>query len=403
MESLDTDKKTNDGFLFSAGWRLALALLVAVLIIWGVTALTKLIGTPPKYIASEGVNKHIQNPADQQAAGSSAPEMPHEPAFQHSPHTLDEASPEAHTDQTPPPAPPQPLTQKPVDNAGAAADHASPKAVTSNTPGAKHKQVGDHTDPIATPQSRVQGVTLVNAMIKPLTYELEERLYGWRPNDIVQITDNVNNFQVGVLEVTRRATVKLAERISRTGSTDILDRNLERAMNWFMVKADSFWFPAAENKYKDGLKELGIYRDRLAKGEADFYARADNIIPLFKAFTDLLGSCDEHLVKTHEKNGKPVSTFAADDYFYYAKGVASAIMPILEAAAVDFHDTLITRGGVKTLHQAIHACHTAAGLEPLIVTEADLDGILANHRANMASHISHARFYLDVLVNTLST
>jgi hypothetical protein len=38
-----------------------------------------------------------------------------------------------------------------------------------------------------------------------------------------------------------------------------------------------------------------------------------------------------------------------------------------------------------------------------MVTEASLNGILANHRANMAAHISHARYYLGLMVKTLST
>lgn len=53
---------------------------------------------------------------------------------------------------------------------------------------------------------------------------------------------------------------------------------------------------------------------------------------------------------------------------------------------------------------AIHSCHIAAGLDPwLLVTEGGLNGILANHRANMAAHISHTRFYVNLLVETLST
>ena len=58
---------------------------------------------------------------------------------------------------------------------------------------------------------------------------------------------------------------------------------------------------------------------------------------------------------------------------------------------------------MDVLHHAIHACHEASEMDPLMVLEGDLDGIFANHRANMAAHISHARFYLDVLAATLST
>lgn len=78
---------------------------------------------------------------------------------------------------------------------------------------------------------RPKGVAFIEALVQPLTYELHQRFWGWRPNDILNFTDNVNNFQQGVLEVTRRTAVILAERISRTGSTAAFDPNLERAMN----------------------------------------------------------------------------------------------------------------------------------------------------------------------------
>ena len=247
------------------------------------------------------------------------------------------------------------------------------------------------------------GVAFVNAVIKPLDYELGERFWGWRPNDILNFTDNINNFQLGVLEVTRRTAVMLAERISRTGSTAAFDKNLERAMNWFMIKADKYWFPSPESKYNAGLKELRAYKDRLEKGRASFYIRSDNLIPLLAAYEDLLGSCDENLVKTLEEGGVPVSFFAADDYFYYTKGVASAMLTVLEAIQEDFSIILETRHGTEILHHAIESCHHAIKIEPWLITESSLSGIFANHRANMAAPISHARFYIGVLIKTLST
>jgi hypothetical protein len=252
-------------------------------------------------------------------------------------------------------------------------------------------------------EQRPKGVAFVEACIKPLDYELNKRFWGWRPNDIVNLTDNVNSFQLGVLEVTRRTAVNLAERISRTGSTAAFDVHLERAMNWFMIKSDRYWLPSAESKYREALDEMRIYQKKLEQGKAAFYTRADNIIPLLAAYQDLLGGCDENLVKSKEDDGSPVSFFQADNYFYYAKGIASAMATVLEAVLEDFHVTLESRHGTESLHHAIESCHWAAELNPWVVTESSLSGILANHRSNMAAPISHARFYLGVLIKTLST
>ena len=70
---------------------------------------------------------------------------------------------------------------------------------------------------------------------------------------------------------------------------------------------------------------------------------------------------------------------------------------------LDFGLTVESRRGRELLHDIIHACHHAMKIEPLYITNASLSGFLANHRANMAAPISHARFSLGVLIKTLST
>jgi CBS-domain-containing membrane protein len=250
---------------------------------------------------------------------------------------------------------------------------------------------------------KAKGVAFVEATIAPLDYELNKRFWGWRSNDILNFTDNVNNFQLGVLEVTRRTVVALTERISRTGATAAFDENLENGMNWLMIKARKYWFPSPESKYNASLNELRTYMEKLKKGEANFYIRTDNLIPLLMAYEDLLGSCEENLVKTKEDDGSPVSFFKADDYFFYAKGVVSSMGTILEAVLEDFIEIIETRGGEDVLHHAIESCHHASEINPWVITNSPLDGILANHRANMAAPLSHARFYIGVLIKTLST
>lgn len=253
------------------------------------------------------------------------------------------------------------------------------------------------------PTPKAVGVRLVDATVSVLDYELNERFWGWRRNDLIRFTDNVENIQLGKLEVVRRTSVILMERMSRHGVSASIDKNLENAMNWLMIKPDEYWFPSAEEKYNSSLKELRRYAEKLQRGEARFYVRADTLIPLLLAFADLAGSCDENLVKTVEDDGSPVSWFKTDDYFYYSKGVAAAMGKILHAVREDFSGVLEARQSVDLINHAIHACHVAAELDPWIVTDAALDGILANHRANIAAHVSHVRYFLTALAKALAT
>jgi hypothetical protein len=281
---------------------------------------------------------------------------------------------------------------------------ATPKPTQENAVQHQPAEKPSHAaEPPPEAEVRPRGVAFVEAVIQPIDYELNKRFWGWRPNDILNLTDNINNYQLGVLEATRRSVVMLAERISRTGSTDSLNPHLEDAANWLMVTATRYWFPSPESKYKECIDELKAYKQELIQGRASFYIRTDNLIPLLASYEDLLGSCDENLVKRKNEDGSVVSFFKADDYFFYAKGVASAMASILEAVLRDFSTTLENRHGTELLHHALEACRRAAALNPLIITNADLDGILANHRANMAAPISHARFYIGQLIKTLST
>ena len=303
----------------------------------------------------------------------------------------------------PPPAPVQAQPTQTHRTADIAPTPSQPAVVAAPAPDAPKKEDAHAPKAVATEEKRPLGVAFVDAVIAPLDYELNQRFYGWRPNDIVNVTDNVNQFQLGVLEVTRRTVVQLAERISRTGYNDAFDRNLENAMNFLMIKADSYWFPSPESKYKESLAELELYKKNLLAGKASFHIRTDNIIPLLSAYEDLLGSCDENLVKPKEPDGSKVGYFQADNYFYYAKGVASAMATILEAAQRDFAVTLENRRAAELMHHAITYCRIAASMEPWIVTNGSLDGILANHRAHLAAPMSHARYYMGQLIKTLST
>ncbi|MBU1171568.1 MAG: DUF2333 family protein [Proteobacteria bacterium] len=253
---------------------------------------------------------------------------------------------------------------------------------------------------------QVIGIAFVDALIRPMEYELENRFWGWRPNDLRIFKfgmDNVENYQLGVREVTRRSVDILTERIARTGSNVSYNKSLNDAVNSLTVNPASYWWPSAEGEYRRAMDDLRQYKELLKDGKESFYTRPDNLIPLLVEFRTRLGDCDDKLVRREGDLESQVTTFEADDRFYYSKGVASAILPILEAVQEDFSQTLKTRDGIETLHRAIDACRGASLMSPWMVTEGNYNGFIANHRANMATYIGHARFYIGVLIKTLST
>lgn len=316
---------------------------------------------------------------------------------------LEKAPPTAHeaqvhkaptTHEAPTPKPPAHEAKAPT------ADHEAP---------AKAKAPA-HLPPVIPPAVKVEpvkGETFTRALIKIMDDQVNQTLFGWRPNTIIfgkfGLTDNVNNVQLGVLEVVRRTVVVLNENMTRFATTEAYNPNINEAMNFFMVSPDKYWFPSASGKYREAMRDLEIYIESLRKGRSRFYTRVDNLIALTATYKDILGSCYHNLIKDTEADGSAVSWWVTDDYFYFARGIALGMSQMLEAVKEDFHQELQKKGSHKLLEDAIHALHTASHLSPWLVTNGSKDGILANHRANMSTYIGEAEHVIATLQTVLAT
>jgi hypothetical protein len=237
--------------------------------------------------------------------------------------------------------------------------------------------------------------------------QVNQTWLGWRPNTILfgkmGLTDNVNHIQLGVLEVARRTVVVLNEHMTRFATTEAYNPQVNEAMNFFMVSPDKYWFPSASGKYREAMADLNQYTQDLRRGRSRFYTRVDNLIALLANYKDILGSSFNNLIKDTEADGRTVSWFVIDDYFYFSKGLALGMYQMLEAVKEDFHQELQKKNSHKLLEDAIHSLHTASTLSPWIVTNGAKDGILANHRANMGTYIGEAEHVISTLHNVLAT
>jgi hypothetical protein len=141
----------------------------------------------------------------------------------------------------------------------------------------------------------------------------------------------------------------------------------------------------------------------LRLGHAKFYTRVNCLIGVLTSYRDLLGSCYNNLTKDNEADGKPISWFMEDDYFYYSKGVALGVYQMLQALKIDFKPELGRKNAHHMLDNAIEPLIKASKLNPWLVTDGAKDGILANHRADMSTYIGHAQNVLYSLDRQLAT
>jgi len=292
--------------------------------------------------------------------------------------------------QVPPGHPPAGTTQVPAPAHEPAAGHAAPAGAHDAAAGAH----GGGHGPALPEISPIPGVTFVETMINLMDHELHGRFWGWRPNDIVigQFTDNMNNYQLGVLEAIRFTTGRLKDSLTRMGDADTYDPDLEKALHLFMNSATSFWFPSAESCYGEAIDHLKAFVEKLKTGKRSFYYRKDNLVSLISSYKDLLGNVNKSLV-----DGS-VGWWKSDEYFYYAKGVAHVYYEILRVVRVGYQPQLAsTLYGIDIMDTILHELSRVEEMSPWIVLNANLDGWFANHRANLNAPLSEVAHLMVVM------
>jgi hypothetical protein len=248
--------------------------------------------------------------------------------------------------------------------------------------------------PVLPEISPVPGVTFVETMIKLMDYELHGRFLGWRPNDIIvgRFTDNVNNYQLGVLEALRFTTLRLKDSLTRMGDADAYDPDLEQALNLLMNRATLFWFPSAESSYGEAMDHLRNFLVKLQKGQRSFYYRVDSLRLLIASYKDLLGNVNRNLIRS------PMSWFETDDSFYYAKGVVHVFYEILRVVRVGYKSQLAsTLNALDIMDEILHELYRAERIDPWLILDSDLDSFFANHRANLNAPLSEVAHLLGVM------
>ena len=131
-------------------------------------------------------------------------------------------------------------------------------------------------------QPVVIGTATTNMLIA-VSETLLDKPGGFISNDITPpglFMDNMPAWEYGVLIQVRELSRAMRESFSRSQSQSTEDPALAKAEPRFNFSNNSWAVPASESEYRDGIKYLKRYRDRLANiddPQAQFYARADSL------------------------------------------------------------------------------------------------------------------------------
>lgn len=254
---------------------------------------------------------------------------------------------------------------------------------------------------------------------------------GYLTNDVFPPgvwLDNVPNWEYGVLVQVRDLSRALRKDFSRSQSQSTEDQDLAIAEPQFHFDNDSWAVPSSESEYARGIKALRSFSKRLADPNADksqFYARADNLRQWLMDVETRLGSLSLRLsasVGKRQLNTDLAGDSAArqstaapleqevktpwsqiDDVFYEARGTSWALVHILKAIEIDFHDILEKKNALVSLRQIIRELEaTQANVAAPMILNGSGFGIFANHSLVMASYVSRANAAIIDLRELLS-
>lgn len=244
---------------------------------------------------------------------------------------------------------------------------------------------------------------------------LLEKPGGYLSNDVTPPAwwlDNIQNWEFGVLLQIRDFSRVLRNEISRSQSQSTEDPALGQAEPFFNVHNDSWLFPAAETEYRKGLDQLQDYLSRLQQQpqQAQFYARADNLVDWLRVVEKRLGSLVQRLGMSVGKqtvadrsdevgmDGElPTETavrtpwLEIDDVFFEARGSAWALLGLARAAEKDFAAVLKDKNAAVSFRQIVRELEAAnQSLSTPMILNGGGFSMWPNHSLVMASYLGAA-------------
>jgi hypothetical protein len=243
--------------------------------------------------------------------------------------------------------------------------------------------------------------------------------------------DNMAAEQLGMLDIVRRLAIEMTDSLGRIRGTSLENERLAAAQSSLRID-ETVWYlnnpfraevntvsPSAAASYRKAIPLYVACNDNLARCDAVFDARADNLRSTLNRFTATLGATTSELearskswaydAETNEivqAGGNNYGWFdvRADNLFHRARGKMYALHGILKGMRRDFRHVLADRNALEVWDKLESSVAEAAMVNPLIASNGASDGVLfPDHLAIMAEMVLRARTAMvevrDILAN----
>lgn len=237
----------------------------------------------------------------------------------------------------------------------------------------------------------------------------------WTPNDPFfmpgAMLERMPAFQKGMISALSRFALQLSDQLARTRGSSAADEDLLKAIGLLNYPPERWIFDfsssliptaSAETQYRTALKALDSYNQRLARGEAVYDRRADNLLDTLERIASDLGSASASIATHIDQGGEAWIDTDADIVFYNAKGRMYAYYLLLRELEKDYADIIANRQLTSTWTGMQESLRQGATIGHFFVLNADVDSqFLPNHLATQGFYLMRARTQLREITNIL--
>jgi hypothetical protein len=212
--------------------------------------------------------------------------------------------------------------------------------------------------------------------------------------------DNKASFQRGIHSAVQRISNELVDSLGRVRGTSQIDPDLQKARGQLQYDTSSWYFglspfgfkQSSPASYRIGIDSLNVFNAKLAKCEATFDARADNLAIMIETITSQIGSTTAAIDERSKNNNLGWFDTQADNFFWESMGQLYAYYGFLSAAHADFEDIIKTKALDAVWNRMEDQMRAALDLDPWIISNGKEDGwVMPTHLTTLGFKILRVR------------
>lgn len=245
--------------------------------------------------------------------------------------------------------------------------------------------------------------------------ERETVEHHWTPNDPIFFPgawlDRMPAYQRGITAALSRFSIEMSDQIGRNRGSSRIDEDLDTAAGLMKYPPDVWmWNPSvsllptasSEKQYRAAAKAFKHYNNRLAKGDAVFERRADNLQQTLERFASDIGSASAAIAERIDGKNRPYIDLDADELYYDIKGKMYAYYLLLKAMRYDFAKVIAEKRVGQSWDQMEDSMRAGSEVSNFFIFNNAPDSqILPNHLTAMGFYLLRARTQLKEISSIL--